>query len=207
MHRAISILRDNCRTLSVSEFIAFVWGALFKSERALIYCINVQESGTSVQIGNDAFPIVKGKPEDLELARSQSDSVPWEFKCDLYDGVEDCFVHLGGGAGQTIGHISWLYYRGDPNRTLSLGERECEVMFCLTLPEFRGRGLYPRALGEILRYLKGRGYERCFICAADDNRASIRGIEKAGFRAAGAVTVRKVLGFQVSPRRDTRLLK
>ena len=104
----------------------------------------------------------------------------------------------------TIGHISWLYYKGDPNRTLRLGDNDCEIMFCLTAPEYRGRGLYPSALQVILDYLKGAGFERCFICVRDDNVSSIRGIEKAGFRRVGIMKLRKFFGIQVSRRRSMR---
>jgi RimJ/RimL family protein N-acetyltransferase len=204
MRRGIAILRDRYRYLSLVELIALLWDALFRSETVLIYCSVLQKPG----VGDDdqRHLVVKGELAHLERARTRLERAPWEFKCDLYDGVKDFFTHVDAETG-AIGHISWVYYRQDPNRTLRLGDRECEVMFCLTLPEFRGKGLYPAALRAIQRYLKERGYERCFICATEDNLPSIHGIEKSGFRLAGTTHFRKLFGLQISRRLDTRHLK
>lgn len=53
---------------------------------------------------------------------------------------------------------------------------------CLTFPAFRGQGLYPMVLRASLRHLAAQGYSRAIITCAPDNIASVRGIEKAGFR-------------------------
>jgi RimJ/RimL family protein N-acetyltransferase len=203
MRRALSILADHCRELSLPELAALLWKALFRSETILIYCTTLQASDAAD--GDGALPVVKGSLADLERARSSVQRLPWEFKCDLYDGVKDFFAYRDADSG-TLGHISWIYHQQDPNRTLRLGAKECEIMFCLTLPQYRGRGLYPSALKAIQRYLKGQGYRRCFICVGDDNVSSIRGIEKAGFRLLGTTRFRKLFGFQVSRRQDTRQL-
>ena len=203
MRRAITILADSSRSLSLPELAALLWNALFRSETVLIYCTALH--GADADERDDPLPVVKGSLADLERARSSLRKVPWEFKCDLYDGVKDFFAYRDADKG-TLGHISWIYYEPDPNRTLRLGAKECEIMFCLTLPEYRGRGLYPSALRAIQRYLKAQGYRRCFICVSDDNASSIRGIEKSGFRLVGATRFRKMFGIQVSRRQDTKQL-
>lgn len=53
---------------------------------------------------------------------------------------------------------------------------------CLTFPAHRGQGLYPLVLRASLRHLAAQGYSRAIITCAPDNSASVRGIEKAGFR-------------------------
>lgn len=203
MRRALSILADSCRELSLPELGALLRNALFRNETILIYCTTLQGSDAADRDG--APPVVKGSLADLERARSSLQRVPWEFKCDLYDGVKDFFIYRDVDSGAP-GHISWIYYEQDPNRTLRLGAKECEIMFGLTLPEYRGRGLFPSALKAIQRYLKAQGYRRCFVSVRDDNVASIRGIEKAGFRLVGTTRFRKIFGFQVSRRRDTSQL-
>ena len=55
---------------------------------------------------------------------------------------------------------------------------------CFTDPAQRGRGYYPRLLRAACRRLADEGYQRVIITCAPDNRASVRGIEKAGFRQA-----------------------
>ncbi len=204
MRRGASILRDRYRSSSASELFALVWKALFRSERILIYSVSLQQP-VAVDRAVTPVPIVKGDARELEHDRKKLQRVPWELMCDLYDGVQDFFVFRDTGNG-ALGHISWLYYNGDPNQTLRLGDRECEIRFCLTFPEFRGRGLYPAALRAIQRYLKERGFERCFICVRDDNRPSIRGIEKSGFRFAGRARLRKIFGIPIGGNLDTKHL-
>ena len=53
---------------------------------------------------------------------------------------------------------------------------------CFTLPAWRGRGLYPRLLVATCQHLSSQGHRRAIITCAPDNLASVRGIEKAGFR-------------------------
>ena len=202
MKRYVSILRDQYRALSLREFITFLWHALFKSERLLIYCRSLVDS----EIIDEQLTTVrvrKGELADLESARKHLGRLVWEYQCDRYDGVSDYFVYQRNGV---IGHISWLYYWEDPNRLLRLGEKECEIKFCLTLPELRGQGLYPAALQMAQRYLKESGYERCFICVKKDNLSSIRGIEKSGVQLVGKMRLRKLFGLQISSKSDTRRL-
>lgn len=204
MRRGASILRDRYRSSSASELIALVWKALFRSERILIYSASLQQP-VVVDRGVSPVPIVKGDTRELEQDRKKLQRVPWELMCDVYDGVKDFFVFRDAGNG-ALGHISWLYYNGDPNQTLRLGDRECEIRFCLTFPQFRGRGLYPAALRAIQKHLTERGFERCFICVMDDNRPSIRGIEKSGFRFAGRARLRKIFGIPIGGNLDTKHL-
>ena len=204
--RAIFILKDRFRNLSILELIPLLWLFLFKSERRLVYCISLQKSDAVDRNESSPFPIVKGELADLERARKQLKRVPWEFNCDLYDGVKDFFVFRGTESG-AIRHISWIYYKGHPNRTLRLGDKECEITNCLTLPEYRGKGLYPAALRAIQRYVKERGYETCFIYTRDDNLPSIRGIEKSGFHFVGQAFLLKIFGFQINLRRDMKYPK
>lgn len=121
----------------------------------------------------------------------------WEFCCHLYDGVKEFFVYKENGE---IGHISWIYFKRDPNRLLLLADEECEVKFCMTLPQYRGRGIYPTALIKIQTYLKETGYRRAFICVKDDNTSSIRGIEKSGFSSISRITLVKLMGIQLTKR-------
>ena len=60
------------------------------------------------------------------------------------------------------------------------------VMYCETVPEHTGRGLYPAMLYAIARTFKAQGKSRrLLISCRTNNGASIRGILKAGFRYHG----------------------
>jgi len=56
---------------------------------------------------------------------------------------------------------------------------------CFTDPEYRGRGIYPHVLRHIASVLGARGYGPFYVHTSPDNAASIRGVEKAGFRRLG----------------------
>ncbi len=58
-----------------------------------------------------------------------------------------------------------------------------------TMAEFRGRGIYPRLLQYILQY-EGAKTERFWIIHAPENKSSLKGILKAGFRYLGKLHVR-----------------
>ncbi len=60
------------------------------------------------------------------------------------------------------------------------------LYYFVTLPEWRGRGIYPRLLQYILRH-ESTENERFWIIHQLSNVASERGIRKAGFRIASKV--------------------
>ncbi len=64
----------------------------------------------------------------------------------------------------------------------------------VTLPKFRGRGLYPAMLRFISSSLFSEGVESIFISCYDYNIASIKGIKKAGYREIGKGIVRRLTG-------------
>ena len=65
-----------------------------------------------------------------------------------------------------------------------LGEAQTTPMIsnCYTDPAWRGQGLYPQLLVTTCLHLASQGHARAIITCAPDNLASVRGIEKAGFR-------------------------
>jgi hypothetical protein len=64
-----------------------------------------------------------------------------------------------------------------------------------TLPEFRGRRLYPALLSSILLERFQEGAPAAYIWCAIDNRASYSSIKRVGFVEVGTHRYRRVLGF------------
>jgi ribosomal protein S18 acetylase RimI-like enzyme len=64
-----------------------------------------------------------------------------------------------------------------------------------TFAEYRGQNLYPALLQQILDFGRQQGLRRALIFVLSDNRASVRGVQKAGFREFQRVTYRNILGF------------
>ena len=195
--RNIKIFVSQIRNQSIAGTLLLFIKSLFKKERISIYAKELEaENGAKLYSGVDSF-IGKGNLDEIEQARKSIQPSTWEFCCDLYDGVKDFFVYKKNG---TIGHISWIYYKNDPNRILDLGTDEGEIKYSLTLPQFRGKGIYPATLLRIQQYLKEKGYKRVFICVKEDNLPSVKGIEKAGFKFVTGIDLIKIAGIQLSKR-------
>jgi hypothetical protein len=81
-------------------------------------------------------------------------------------------------------HHSFVLF--DTRTKALLGEEAQTPLFahCVTRADARGRGLYQRTLQHGLVELARAGHARAIINCAPDNRASVAGIERAGFRLA-----------------------
>jgi RimJ/RimL family protein N-acetyltransferase len=63
---------------------------------------------------------------------------------------------------------------------------DCVVIsHSVTIPEYRGKGLYPAILKEVIHELADQGFKRFYIDCADWNRPSNRVIERIGFSLIG----------------------
>jgi hypothetical protein len=69
------------------------------------------------------------------------------------------------------------------------------IFDCYTVPEYRGRGLYPKSLIGMMQKLREAGAKKAWIGVDPDNLASIRGIEKAGFGERFLFLRRRVVGL------------
>lgn len=70
-------------------------------------------------------------------------------------------------------------------RLVKLRPGEAEITSAFTLPQFRARGLYPFAIRTLCALAGQRSLERVFMITHRENRASQRGILKAGLRRQG----------------------
>ena len=97
--------------------------------------------------------------------------------------------------------VSYCWATRDP---VEIGEIRCrihprvdEIYFydAFTFPEYRGRNLYPALLQRMLEHSREVGLRRALIFVLSDNMASIRGVEKAGFKEFQRVTYCTFLGL------------
>lgn len=71
--------------------------------------------------------------------------------------------------------------------TFALPARNCYLYSFRTLPEWRGRGIYPHLLQTIMR--QEQSFDRFWIGYLPENNASGRGISKAGFQVVSDLVV------------------
>lgn len=88
-----------------------------------------------------------------------------------------------------LAHQSWVSINSDTNIdpiAPHVNYQECTYIgACQTWPEYRGLGLYPYALSEICKMLKSKRLPKAILTVAPDNKSSIAGVTKAGFRQQG----------------------
>jgi len=84
---------------------------------------------------------------------------------------------------------------GEIRCVMSPGGDEVYLYDAFTFAEYRGQNLYPALLQRVLDSSRQHGLRRALIFVLSDNMASIRGVQKAGFRELQRVTYRNILGF------------
>ena len=99
------------------------------------------------------------------------------------DQDHKCFV---GWADGRAAHFSWVqdsgvHEIGGTWRRDAIQPGDFWIYSCRTADWARGRRLYPATLVTILRMYKNLNYQRALIYVAEENEASISGIERAGF--------------------------
>ncbi|WP_461094483.1 GNAT family N-acetyltransferase [Spirosoma gilvum] len=77
---------------------------------------------------------------------------------------------------------------GELDYTFRLPDKHRYLWNFRTLKDFRGRGIYPHLLQHILKAEQPQTTHQ-WIMHAPENEASLRGIQKAGFRLMGQVSV------------------
>lgn len=91
-------------------------------------------------------------------------------------------------------HRSFLFNRVHVLRLI--GKKGPAVGDCVTIPEYKGRSIYPFVINYIAHeLLEKQKLSEVFIIVNPDNAASIRGIEKAGFQLHARVKAKRFLLF------------
>ncbi len=101
-------------------------------------------------------------------------------------------------SGEETAHAIWIARNklrvDEIQRSLILKETSCIMYQAETRAEFRGRGIYPALLTHIARRWREQGGDRVYIYSDPDNRASVRGIEKAGLTLIGGMSCVRLPG-------------
>lgn len=130
---------------------------------------------------SDELEFVRNDRKRLDEFR-QSRDLPKEFHCDQTHNDRDFILGLWQGE---VAYIHWIFHENVRTRFLNLGDGCAEVGYMMTLPEFRDKKICSRALAHTVRTLSAEGIQRIFCVVHDKNIASIKVVERAGFREFG----------------------
>lgn len=145
-----------------------------------------------------AFP--DAAPEFREITRSDIDGIfkvmyfSREHVLNRFDRGERCFAILEKG---NIVTYLWAAFK-ERNMTetrlnIQLKPNQSWFYNALTMKEARGKGYYPNLIRCMAKTLQNDGISEIFIDVEGENTASIRGVEKAGFKKVISVQMKKTL--------------
>ena len=209
--RAIEILFHLFKKHKLALLIQTIGSTLFRNDLLNVYAISadllIKDNSDYIlqkEGGVESVLVKKGNIEELDDFCRRKGASAWEFRCHHYDGVKDFFIARDA---DTIQCITWIYVRADKNRFLVLGENDALLQYGLTLPKFRGNGIYPEVQRAAVRYLLERGYHKVFVLVDQNNSASARSQEKVGFVKISQIRMIKIFGMQVSRKLDVSKLQ
>lgn len=185
--RFLSVAKITIRHLLQS--IQSQYGSGIQSFFNYIYCsfLRVNTFVVFVCDGRSAAPTLAFSPqlrserkanEALQNLRSNI-ALPREFYCDQIAGVDDFFLGLWE---EQPAYIHWVFPEGAKSRFLALGQGCAEVSYMLTLPKYRGKKICSQVLEYTLSELRSDGVQRIFCVVHDQNVASIKAVQRAGFQ-------------------------
>ncbi len=171
------------RNKGIKQTIYWVYFGYFRTN--VFYLLKRELSEEIPIINNPQNIVVKKVPiETLKKIRESKEKMPMEFYCDLFDGAKTCFIAFINGK---PAHISWVYFQEQSSNFFKLGEKEAELIYSITLPEFRGMSIFRLVTANILQWLKQNSYERMFTALHSDNIASMKSLKHSGFKKFGEV--------------------
>lgn len=135
-----------------------------------------------------------GECADPALMAALGETTPDETTRRFAEGHR-AYVALLGGVPAAFGWVATRQARiGELDHTFTLPEGHRYLWNFRTRPAYRGRGIYPRLLHHILLAQQTEATHQ-WIMHAPENDSSERGIQKAGFRLVGKVSV--LHGYEV----------
>ncbi|MCI0546237.1 MAG: GNAT family N-acetyltransferase [Candidatus Rokubacteria bacterium] len=141
-----------------------------------------------------AFPVAL--PPEVELAvldsspAARETGLAWHAEAEArLEAGQACAIAR---RGEDIIAYCWLTcapaWAGEIGRLVVPGPTEVYLYDAFTVPDWRGRALFPALLGRLVTFAHGQGRERALIFVLAGNHASRRAIERAGFEKFAAVS-------------------
>jgi len=128
-------------------------------------------------------------PADVEALREYAGSAYLTAMRGRFE--QGWILYVGRLAGRLAGG-GWVLTARHKAKVVPLLDGDASILDCFTLPDMRGRNVYPRLLAKIASAYRDRGGLRAFVGVSPWNAASIKGLEKAGFTPALEYRVRRI---------------
>jgi hypothetical protein len=202
--KVVQRLRRELRLRGLRGFARFVASRIVQPRADLLFEIGLERE---IVDALDPLPAVI-----VNRSNAGTAEVAWIERQILVDHNEDYgpglkdrdWMFAGSDETRNVVAYAFVLFATDYKNVLGVPEDIPLIANCFTKPAWRGRHLYPRLLRRVCVELARAGHKRAVISCAPDNVASIRGIERAGFRRVARITCLSVLSKIVLLRRVER---
>lgn len=167
---------------------------MFRFVRLVLYAFSLPGSPQAPEASIDVeiIRVTKGDPAAHQVVEALNSDL---VRRRLNRG-ETCFAAIHEGE---IVSYCWLAQGKigieEIDMAVSTLSDEVYLYDAFTFSPWRGKGLYPVVLKEMLSYAGMNGFSRALIFVAADNTASRRGVMKAGFQEFQVVRYLSILGI------------
>jgi len=176
---------DVLRSAGVGGLLKELTAKVVTVEHYLAYHLKLSEVPPN-RTGEIAIAVRRAQDADFSDFRRLPAPFPRHAEFRDKFGLDQCYI---GVLDKEIAHLAWIYYpheaKRHPTPFRRLRPDEVAIANCVTLPAFRGRGVYPAVLRQLLAQLQSEGYRHCFMYIDAGNDPSQRGVMKMGFKPVG----------------------
>jgi hypothetical protein len=197
------------RTRGARGFGRFVASRLFSHRRDIVFeADTVDDPAATAWTGPGTLLCVTRANADRLLTTPLIAQLAQGEGAEYVDGLhhDDMLLAVVDGAGNVL-HHSYMLFRTRTKRLLGEGPDVPLFAHCATQAQARGQRIYPRVLRHGLAILARAGHRRAIINCEPSNRASVSGIEHAGFRRTRELrtwSLFSFVGVQVGRDREGR---
>ncbi len=187
MIRLMQRLARELRTRGAGGFLRFVASRLAHRRSDMLYCMDLetlpaQDGGAVIVVAVNCDTLGSHGTEAVESAvlteANHAYRAALRGDAQLYALVD---------SHQQVMSYGFVLFASFYKKVLCEPRDTPMISNCYTFPAHRGQGLYPRLLLAICHSLASQGFRGAIVTCAPDNRASVRGIEKARFKHAKTV--------------------
>jgi GNAT superfamily N-acetyltransferase len=168
---------------------------IFFNQKLIIYRKSLKNSLSTIKPEIEVHSCMANQrdiPKLVHVTGLASKAVEQKFK-----NGELCFVAK---KEEEIIHYSWICFGSIYINEIEKEERFSDstpiIYNVFTLPQYRGKKIYPYILSQEFKYLAQEGHSYVYIYTSANNKASIRGIKRAGFEVWQIIRYIKILGIK-----------
>jgi RimJ/RimL family protein N-acetyltransferase len=177
----------------IKGYLNYLYISMFRVNSFLILSCSNNDETLNILPASTEIVVKRTCMEEIDELRN-SNALPREFYGDHLLGSNDFFLAFGDGQ---PAYIHWVLAAGEQSRFLQLGANCAEISYMLTVPEYRGKRLCSQVMSYTVEVLRNEGVKKVFCVIHEQNIASLKAAERAGFKFFGKIKSIGPLNFRM----------